>query len=147
MAKQLKTSVHIDGVWYRPGDRAGDQIPDDAVEQISNPKVWEYTEGDEEPAEPDGDLFTRVKLVRRVDVDGNWYGPGDDLPEDVARKISNPKVWEGGKAPQFDTAAEDEQPPAAPEQDSAVAEPAGQPDGDTTGGDSRPARRGRRASS
>ena len=39
------------------------------------------------------------KLNSRVVVAGRWYGPGDEIPDDVAARITNPKVWEGGVAP------------------------------------------------
>jgi hypothetical protein len=33
------------------------------------------------------------KLATRVAINGKWYGPDDDVPDDVAEKITNPKVW------------------------------------------------------
>lgn len=33
------------------------------------------------------------RLNQFVEVAGTWYGPEDDVPEDVAEKIQNPKVW------------------------------------------------------
>ena len=33
------------------------------------------------------------ELKRRVTVAGATYGPGDDVPADVAEKITNPKAW------------------------------------------------------
>ena len=44
------------------------------------------------------------KLAYHVTVpteDGSYktYGPDDDLPADVAKKITNPSAWEGGAAP------------------------------------------------
>jgi hypothetical protein len=101
MGKQLKTAVEVDGRWYKAGDRPGEEITDEDVEKIRNPKVWEYTDGtepDRNPAKPVG-----AQLVKRVDVDGVWYGPGDEIPADVAAKIRNPKVWEGGKVPETAT--------------------------------------------
>lgn len=35
----------------------------------------------------------RKKLVRAVNVDGEWYQPGDDVPAEVAERITNPKAW------------------------------------------------------
>jgi len=37
------------------------------------------------------------KLRLWVEVDGTWYGPDDDVPADVAEKITNPKVWTGAR--------------------------------------------------
>lgn len=34
------------------------------------------------------------KLATFVHVDGQAYGPEDDVPADVAKKIENPKAWE-----------------------------------------------------
>lgn len=34
-----------------------------------------------------------AKLNTNVNVDGVWYGPDSDLPDDVAARITNPKVW------------------------------------------------------
>ncbi|GAA3750909.1 hypothetical protein [Micromonospora maritima] len=39
------------------------------------------------------------KLAAYVYVDGQPYGPNDPLPEAVARRITNPAAWEGGKVP------------------------------------------------
>jgi len=40
------------------------------------------------------------KLAVYVHVDGQAYGPGDDVPADVAKAISNPDVWaDGGDEP------------------------------------------------
>lgn len=33
------------------------------------------------------------QLVAFVHVDGQVYGPGDDVPDEVAEKITNPKAW------------------------------------------------------
>lgn len=33
------------------------------------------------------------KLARHVTVAGTTYGPGDDVPADIAEKITNPKAW------------------------------------------------------
>jgi hypothetical protein len=152
MAKTLNTNVSHGGVWYRAGDRVGDQIPDEVAEKITNPKVWAYSD-DEQPEPEEAKSTTGAQLVARVAVGGAWYGPGDDVPDDVARRITNPKVWEGGKAPFADekkTAAAN-----APAEQSAP-EPAAQaeaqtPPADTaedtedTDGDRRPASRRRRA--
>lgn len=34
------------------------------------------------------------KLQYRVEVDGVWYGPDDDVPDDVAAQITNESAWE-----------------------------------------------------
>lgn len=34
------------------------------------------------------------KLAAYVHVEGQAYGPEDDVPADVAKKIGNPKAWE-----------------------------------------------------
>jgi hypothetical protein len=39
------------------------------------------------------------KLVTYVHVDGQVYGPNDDVPADVAKQITNPKAW-GGEVPE-----------------------------------------------
>lgn len=146
MAKYLNTSVAVNNVWYRPGDRVGDQIPEDVAEKITNKRVWSYDDG-EEPEVEQPKSTTGAKLASRVAIDGQWYGPGDDVPDDVAKKITNPRVWEGGKAPSFDT----DTTPAAKADDEVeqpVDEPAAQADNaepSDADGDRRPARRGRRA--
>lgn len=35
------------------------------------------------------------KLRTYVHVDGQVYGPDDDVPAEVAKRIENPKAWEG----------------------------------------------------
>lgn len=34
------------------------------------------------------------KLNSRVAVDGVWYGPDDDVPDNVAALITNESAWE-----------------------------------------------------
>lgn len=151
MAKTLNTNVSHAGVWYRPGYRVGDQIPEDIADKITNPRVWDYTDDDDEPKPEEPKSTTGARLVARVAVAGVWYGPDDDVPDDVARRITNPKVWEGGKAPTFDTGSTD-----AAKADNEVEQPAGdtadQAQKDETetaesedAGERRPARRPRRA--
>lgn len=45
-------------------------------------------------------------LVRNVNVDGVWWGPAwgnaDQVPAEVAARITNPKAWDGGKVPGAD---------------------------------------------
>lgn len=157
MAQQLRTAVEVEGRWYRAGDRPGEEIPAGDVEKIRNPKVWEYTDGtkpERNPVKPVG-----AQLVKRVDVDGVWYGPGDEVPADVAAKIRNPKVWEDGKVPDTTEPAAAEQAPAtgeagatpgrpAPAEDKAKAADAGDTEQEQQGDDAdgKPsARRGRRS--
>lgn len=45
----------------------------------------------------------KAQLAGRVFVGGAWYGPGDDVPADVAVEITNPKAWVGGKVPDLDS--------------------------------------------
>lgn len=33
------------------------------------------------------------KLATYVSVDGQWYGPNDDVPADVAKQITNESAW------------------------------------------------------
>lgn len=44
-----------------------------------------------------------------VHVDGEVYGPGDVVPDEVAGRITNPDVWDGDD----DSAAEQPKRPAA----------------------------------
>lgn len=94
--RKLATSVNIDGTWYR----AGDTLPEDVAAKVRNPKVFALEDGEEadqprtEPGTPTG-----ARLASRVQVDGKWYGPNDAVPDDVAARITNPRAWEGGKAP------------------------------------------------
>lgn len=46
-----------------------------------------------------------ARLAGFVHVDGVVYGPGDSVPADVARRITNPKAWEGGVPPSLDDEA------------------------------------------
>ena len=39
------------------------------------------------------------KLAAYVFAGNRWFGPGDDVPADVAAEITNPKAWVGGKVP------------------------------------------------
>lgn len=53
-----------------------------------------------------------ARLTHYVTVpldDGSYktYGPDDDLPADVAKQITNPSAWEGGKVPAQPTSASD----------------------------------------
>lgn len=37
------------------------------------------------------------KLNTYVHVEGEAYGPDDEVPADVAKQITNPDVWEGAE--------------------------------------------------
>jgi len=52
-------------------------------------------------------------LNTNVFVGGNWYGPGQVPPADVAELITNPKVWDGeaAKSAEAPEGAEVKQPP------------------------------------
>ncbi|MGC4886694.1 hypothetical protein [Micromonospora sp. DT227] len=45
------------------------------------------------------------RLAAYVHVDGKRYGPEDDVPPEVAEKITNPKVWADGDEPSAHTSA------------------------------------------
>lgn len=49
-------------------------------------------------------------LQAYVHVDGRVYGPGDDVPAEHARLITNPKAWEAGAAPSLEASAPAEPP-------------------------------------
>ncbi|TDB98259.1 hypothetical protein E1091_07840 [Micromonospora fluostatini] len=56
-------------------------------------------------------------MVRPVSVDGAWYGPDDEVPDTVARRIRNPKAWVDGVMPDLgdgkgDDKADGDTPPA-----------------------------------
>lgn len=57
-------------------------------------------------------------LNTHVNVDGTWYGPGE-VPEDVAARITNPKVWDGERSTPPDPAVDQTEGGGAP----AVQEP------------------------
>lgn len=51
-------------------------------------------------------------LNTNVFVNGNWYGPGQIPPAEVAELITNPKVWDGDEpAAKKSTSDEVKQPP------------------------------------
>lgn len=59
------------------------------------------------------------KLRTNVAVDGTWYGPDSDVPAEVAKRITNPKVWSDGgtmtaAAPTGDDPAAKEPPRGGP---------------------------------
>lgn len=88
--RRLARSVHVDGHWYR----AGDTVPDDIAEKITNPRAFA---ADDDIADPDERVEpgtdSGARLAGRVHVDGRWYGPDTPVPDDVAKKITNPKAW------------------------------------------------------
>lgn len=94
--KKLARSVHYKGVWYK----AGASVPDDIAEKI-NPKAFavDTDTGEVEQRGPDGGTSSGARLAGRVSVGGAWYGPDTPVPDDVARLITNPKLWEGGQVP------------------------------------------------
>jgi hypothetical protein len=96
--RRLATNVEVDGTWYGPGD----EIPDEIAAKIRNPKVWAVDDVEQRRSQvEDGPAGASggTRLTANVEVDGRWYGPGDHIPDDVAAKIRNPKVWEGGRLP------------------------------------------------
>ncbi|MBF9135320.1 hypothetical protein I0C86_41455 [Plantactinospora sp. S1510] len=61
-----------------------------------------------------------------VHLGNERYGPFDPVPEDAARRITNPKAWVAGEVPQFvdsDTAEPGDEEPAAPTRRSTVPPP------------------------
>lgn len=106
MSKQrLGRHVTIDGKTYGPKD----DLPPEIAEKIRNPKAWipngEALE-EEDPDRPAG-TASGHRLASTVSVDGRTYSPKDPLPDRIARKIRNPKAWEGGNVPHFDAEDED----------------------------------------
>ena len=106
--RKLAKRVFVDGQWWGPGP-----VPDEVAEKIRNPKVWasdDESAGGGEPTDGDGareKAGTRsgARLARTVHVDGRPYGPGDQIPDEVAARIRNPRAWEGGVLPPEATGA------------------------------------------
>lgn len=95
---KLARNVTVGGTTYGPGD----DVPEDVVKQITNPKAWIPEGDDEADDEDDGrDAGTAGghKLATSVTVGGKTYGPKDYIPDDVASTITNPKAWADGKVP------------------------------------------------
>ncbi len=92
--RKLATRVAVAGRWYGPGD----DIPDDVAAQIRNPKAW-ASDMDTDAPQPEPGTSTGARLASRVQVDGRWYGPDDEVPDAVAARIKNPKAWAGGMPP------------------------------------------------
>lgn len=110
-SRKLASRIAVAGRWYRPGD----DIPDDVAAKITNPKAW-AADMDADPTVAEPGTSTGVRLASRVQVDGRWYGPDDEVPDAVAARIKNPKAWAGGMLPgaagaKADTAAEPDQTP------------------------------------
>lgn len=42
------------------------------------------------------------RLNTFVHIDGQVYGPSSDVPDEVAERITNPKVWDDGELPDAD---------------------------------------------
>ncbi len=96
--RRLAATVEVDGQWYGPDSDPADVAK--IADKIRNPKAW-AADGDtsnDEPAGVDG-TGGGHRLARPVDVGGVTYGPGDYVPDHVARQIRNPKAWEGGQVP------------------------------------------------
>lgn len=94
----LARRVSVGGKWYGPGP-----VPEDIAAKITNPKAWM---AEHEATEEVAEVFDRVpgtssgaRLARRVNVDGRWFGPGSEIPDDIAAKIRNPKAWVDGVMP------------------------------------------------
>ncbi|MBQ1047860.1 hypothetical protein KBX50_05225 [Micromonospora sp. C51] len=95
--KRLATTVYVAGRAWGPAD----DVPAEVAELITNPKAW-ATDDEPEPKEAKtrkAGTRAGVRLASTVHVGGRSYGPDDEVPDDVARRVTNPKAWEGGKAP------------------------------------------------
>jgi hypothetical protein len=106
MAQKLARFVTVGGKTYGPKD----DVPDDVLAQIKNPKafvpVGEAPET-EDYSGKEGGTASGAKLAGPVTVGGKTYGTKDFIPDEVAAKIKNPKAWEGGKVPAATAASAD----------------------------------------
>jgi hypothetical protein len=94
--RRLASSVNVDGTWYRPGDT----VPPEVAAQITNPKAWTNAPAPlGAPKANPGFGEDGPRLATSVDVDGKWYRPGDNVPPDIAARITNPKAWVDGIHP------------------------------------------------
>lgn len=96
--KKLARHVTVAGTTYGPGD----DVPADVAEKITNPKAWVSLEEDaptDDSADRDAGTASGHRLATAVTVGGRTYGPDDFVPGDVARQITNPKAWQGGRLP------------------------------------------------
>lgn len=101
MSKQQRLARHITvgGATYGPDD----EVPPEVMEKITNPKAFVPVDEDAEPVDFGREAGTASghKLASTVHIDGYTFGPNDPVPDHIARKIKNPKAWEGGKLPHF----------------------------------------------
>lgn len=96
--KKLARYVTVGSVTYGPDD----DVPAEVVEQIRNEKAWV---SEEDAAEAEEKRAAKRKagtksghrLATTVTVGGASYGPDDEISDEVAAQITNPKAWEGGK--------------------------------------------------
>lgn len=94
--KKIGRPVTVAGKTYQPGD----EVPADIAEKIRNPKAFvPLDEGFAEDEDRPAGTSSGARLATAVTVGGVTYGPDDPIPDDVAAKITNPKVWEGGRRP------------------------------------------------
>jgi hypothetical protein len=99
--RRLARAVSVGADWYQ----AGDEVPDDIAKKITNPKAWMSDDEISAASAKTGSSGKRpgttggARLAFYVAVDGDSYGPDDHVPDDIAKKITNPKAWEGGKLP------------------------------------------------
>jgi hypothetical protein len=109
--RKLARHVTVAGTTYGPGDKLTDEV----IAQIKNPKAWVPIDADsyldDVPSDVEPGTESGHRLARSVTVGTRTYTPSDFLPDDVARQISNPKAWEGGKVPTFKAKATDAPPP------------------------------------
>ncbi len=130
--RRLAGPVTVGGRTYRPDD----DLTDDVIAQIRNPKAWavDPEEAAAEAARPKvGGTASGARLATRVTVNGRTYTPDDELPDDVAVQIRNPKVWEGGKVPDLSTPSAGQESKAPSPTEGVGAEATPGPDGDTDG--------------
>lgn len=97
MPKTIAQRVFAGGQWWE----VGDEPPEAVAATIRNPRVWSTDEDDTDTDTAPAARRDGPRLAGRVAVGGQWYGPDDDVPDDVARRITNPKAWEGGELPTF----------------------------------------------
>lgn len=98
--RRLATYVRVAGRRWGPEH----EVPADIAAKITNPKAWASDENEGVSAavgekKPDRGSSTGARLARFVYVGGRRYGPGDVIPDEVARRIMNLKAWEGGVLP------------------------------------------------
>lgn len=98
---KLARRVFAGGQWWE----AGSEPPAAVAATIRNPRNWATDEDDDTTDATDTAAAARrgdgPRLARRIYASGQWYGPDDEVPAEVARAITNPKAWEGGQLPTF----------------------------------------------